>query len=153
MIGVSVKPLPSRAFRIAPTRPSIMSLGAMMSAPACGVRDGFLDEQFERLVVVDITVLDNAAMAVRGVFAKANVGDDEISGKCLFDLADRFLDYAVARISTGTNLVLFRRDAEEKDRTDAEVTKLLAFAEVLSTDIWYCPGIDEISFFTSRPRR
>ncbi len=34
MTGVSVKPSRSSASRIAPTRPSIMSLGAMMSAPA-----------------------------------------------------------------------------------------------------------------------
>ena len=33
-IGSSVKPAPSRARRIAPTRPSIMSDGATMSAPA-----------------------------------------------------------------------------------------------------------------------
>src|SRR4051812_8852844 len=34
MIGVSVRPSSSSAARIAPTRPSIMSLGAMTSAPA-----------------------------------------------------------------------------------------------------------------------
>ena len=35
MIGVSLRPSSSSAARIAPTRPSIMSLGAMTSAPAC----------------------------------------------------------------------------------------------------------------------
>jgi hypothetical protein len=34
MIGVSVKPFLSSAARMAATRPSIMSLGATMSAPA-----------------------------------------------------------------------------------------------------------------------
>jgi hypothetical protein len=34
MIGVSAKPVSSSAARMAATRPSIMSLGATMSAPA-----------------------------------------------------------------------------------------------------------------------
>ena len=54
MIGRCAKPAPSSRSRIAPTMPSIMPLGATMSAPARAWLSAWLAEQFQRGVVVDV---------------------------------------------------------------------------------------------------
>ena len=78
---MSAKPSSSSAARIAPTRPSIMSRGATMSAPARAWRDRGAREQLERRVVVDRAVVaQHAAVAVVGVLAQAHVGDHEQVG-------------------------------------------------------------------------
>ena len=71
------KPSASSAWRIAATRPSIMSEGATMSAPARACETAVAASHFERGVVIHVAVDDLAAMAVAGVFAIADVGHDQ----------------------------------------------------------------------------
>ena len=52
-----------------------MSLGATASAPGVDVADRRPREQVERLVVRDLAVAQDAAVAVRRVLAEADVGD------------------------------------------------------------------------------
>jgi len=54
-----------------------MSEGATISAPAASVREGLVGQDCERGVVRDFTVFHDAAMAVVGVFAEADVCDDD----------------------------------------------------------------------------
>ena len=79
--------------------PSIMPLGATMSAPALGMADGLLAEQLERRVVVDVdsaaSLVDHAAVAVVGVFAEADVGDHEQVGRGFLRGFDRLLHDAL----------------------------------------------------------
>ncbi len=77
----SRNPFASSAARIAATRPSIMSDGATMSAPARACETRGIGQPFERRVVVDIAVHDLAAMPVAGVLAVAHVGDDQKFGQ------------------------------------------------------------------------
>ena len=63
--------------RMAATRPSIMSEGATMSAPARAWERACSARIAKRGVVGDFTVFDHAAVAVVGVFAEADVGDDD----------------------------------------------------------------------------
>src|ERR1700683_1021835 len=98
MIATWLKPLLSSAVRIAPTRPSIMSDGATISAPArarARVRQRRARQQFERRVIVDVVATERAAMPVVGVLAHADVGDHGQSGHAFLDFADRALHFAV----------------------------------------------------------
>ena len=76
MICTSWKPASSRPARMAPTRPSIMSDGAMMSAPASAWSTAWRDQQRDRLVVEDPLAVHQAVMAVAGVGVERHVGDD-----------------------------------------------------------------------------
>ena len=76
-------------------RPSIISDGAMMSAPDSRVRQSLFRQQFERRVVLHILVFDHAAMPVRSVFAQTNVRNHEHFGKILFNFPRRFLHDSV----------------------------------------------------------
>ena len=121
MIGVSAKPSASSWARSAPTRPSIMSLGATTSAPGRGVGDRGAHEQLERGVVVDVAVLaHDAAVAVARVLAQAHVGHDEQVGVGLLDRADRELDDALVVVGARALLVLVVGDAEQQHGRDAE---------------------------------
>src|SRR2546422_1048353 len=113
MIGVSVKLASSRDSRIAPTRPSIMSDGATMSAPASA------REQLEGRIVADAAALDDAAVTVTRVLAEAHVGDDQEVGHDVLHGADRLLDDAVLGVRLGAARVLLRRHPEEEHRGDA----------------------------------
>jgi hypothetical protein len=71
---------------MARTRPSIMSLGATMSAPASAWLAA-VREQFQRRIVQNFSACDDAAMAVLHVFAQADVGDDQQRRQFLFQQA------------------------------------------------------------------
>src|SRR5438034_22389 len=77
------------------------------------------DEQLERLVVVDLAVADDAAMAVRRVLAQADVGEEHELREARAEVAERALDDAVVLPGAGGLLVLRLRDAEEDDRADS----------------------------------
>ncbi len=94
-----------------------------------GVGDGTGGEPFERGVVVDVAVDDLAAVAVAGVLAVADVGDDDEFGVGGFDGADGLLDDAVVVVRAGGLLVLVLGDAEEDDAADAEGDALGAFLD------------------------
>ena len=70
--------------------------------PGLGVADGLLAEQLERGVVVDIhpagVVVDHAAVAVIGVFAEADVGDDEQVRRGVLRRLHRLLDDAAVAV-------------------------------------------------------
>jgi hypothetical protein len=56
-------------------RPSIMSLGATMSTPACGLHQRLLDQHFDGLVVQDVAgVVEQAVLAVAGERVERHVG-------------------------------------------------------------------------------
>ena len=65
---------------MAPTRPSIMSLGATTSALARAWLTAVVGEQIEGGVILDLEAVagldDHAAVAVAGVLAEADVGDE-----------------------------------------------------------------------------
>ena len=75
-MGVMENPESSNASRISPTRPSIMSEGATMSAPARAWDTAHRANKVQGGVVVDEVLFDNAAMSGVRVLAQAHVGDD-----------------------------------------------------------------------------
>ena len=101
MITVSVNPSSSSAPRMAATRPSIMSEGATMSAPASACADRHLGKQLEGDVVVDLAVLDHAAVAMVRILAQADVGDDDQLRRLVLDGLDGHLHRAFAVIRAG----------------------------------------------------
>ena len=58
---------------MAPTRPSIMSEGAMMSQPASACTSACLHQRLKRLVVDDLAVAHQAVVAVAGVGVERHV--------------------------------------------------------------------------------
>ncbi len=112
---------------MAATRPSIMSLGATMSAPAAASEACGLREERECGVVLDGVVVaglasDDAAVAVRGVLAEADVGDEHerFCGGGLLEGAQAALHDAVVDPGAGAVLVFFGGKAEEQETADAE---------------------------------
>ena len=77
--------LPGR--RIAPMRPSIMSLGATMSTPASACVSAWLHQHLDGLVVQDVTcVVQQAVLAVAGEGVQRHVGHHAQFGEPLFQL-------------------------------------------------------------------
>ena len=105
---------------MAATRPSIMSEGATMSAPARAWETRRLRQPFQRGVVIHVVVLDEAAVAVAGVFAVADVGHDQQVGGFAADGADGALHDAIVVIGAGRHFVLRFRQAEQDHAADAE---------------------------------
>ena len=89
MIIVCSNPPASSAWRIAPTRPSIMSDGAMMSQPAFACTSACLHQQLDRLVVEDDLAVHHPVVAVARIGVERDVGDEP-------DLRHRGLDRAAA---------------------------------------------------------
>ena len=92
------------------------------------VRDGRAREQLERRVVVDLSVVDHAAVAVRRVFAQADVGDQQQLRKARPQRAERLLDDAVVDPGAGALVVLLLRDPEQDHGADADAHELLDLA-------------------------
>ena len=65
---------------MAPTRPSIMSDGATTWAPASACDDRGSHQPLDRRIVEDALAVEHAAVAVLGVLAQADVGDDDQIG-------------------------------------------------------------------------
>ena len=125
-------PAASSARRIAPMRPSIMSDGATMSAPASRMRDGLLDERVDGLVVDDVAgVVDEAVLAVRRERIERDVGDDAEFGKRLLERAHGALREAVGipRFARIEALRLGRRDRKQRERRNAERVRLAGDAQ------------------------
>ena len=116
------------------TRPSIMSLGATISAPAWARLAAVRAEQIERGIVVDfeaVAAFDNhAAVAVAGVFAKADVGDEDqlFGGAGSADGAQRPCCTMPFRPGAGALLILAFRQAEKQQATQAEAGGFFSFA-------------------------
>ena len=95
-----------------------MSLGATASAPASAWEIAVFASSSTREVVVDLAVADEAAVAVRGVLAEADVGDHDQFGVGLLQRPHRHLHDALVVVGAGAGLVLGGGDAEEQDRAD-----------------------------------
>ena len=83
---------------MAPTRPSIMSDGAMMSQPASRLHQRLLDQHRDGFVVEDDAVVaQQAVMAVAGVGIERHVAQDADLRHFLLDGADGPADQIVRR--------------------------------------------------------
>ena len=96
--------------------------------PGLGEGDGGLGEQGEGCVVLDGVaqgrhlVRDDSAVAVRGVLAEADIGDEDepVEGAIGFEGAQALLDDAVGCVGAGGKVVLFRGKAEEEQAAEAK---------------------------------
>ena len=95
------------------------------------VRDRHAREQLERRVVLHLAVLDDAAVAVRGVLAQAHVRHHQqlLAGRA--DRADRLLHDAVVGVALGAERVLGRGQPEQDHAADPELLDLLSLARHL----------------------
>ena len=84
------------------------------------VADGRPREQLERLVVRDLAVADHAAVAVRGVLAEADVGDEDELRVLGAHRPQRPLDDPVLVPGARALVVLLLGHAEEEQRLAAE---------------------------------
>ena len=102
-----------------------------------GMTNSLAGEQFERSVVVDIHatrgIVDDAAVAVTGVLAKANIGNDQQVRRGLFGSRDSRLHDAVLGVGVAAGGVLFVRDTEQNHAAQA---KLGCLRNVLCKRIW-----------------
>ena len=87
------------------------------------VTDRRPSDQLQRLVVRDLAVADDAAVAVRGVFAQAYVGEED-EGAAV-ERAERALDDPVVVVCAGALVVLLFRDAEQDHGAHAEALEPL----------------------------
>ena len=96
MIATFWCPASSSASRIAATRPSIMSDGATMSAPASAWTSAWSTSTFDRVVVDDVAgLVDEPVVAVRGVGIERDVGQDADLRHRVLDRLDRAADEIV----------------------------------------------------------
>jgi hypothetical protein len=83
-----------------------------------GVADGGAGEEIERGIVEDAglrsALIDDAAMAVGGVFAEADVGDHEELGQGFFEELHGLLDDAVAMPCARSAVIFTGRKPEEQ---------------------------------------
>ena len=91
------------------------------------MRNGGAGEQFQRRVVQDALALHDAAVAVRHIFAQADVGEDEQVRVVALEGADGALHDAVVGIRAGRLFVFAFRQAEQQHGGDAERGDLLGF--------------------------
>ena len=83
------------------------------------MRQRFFDEQLQRAVIIDVTVFDNAAVAMVGVFAQTDVGHNQKAGNLFFDSADRLLHDAGVRIGLRAHGIFVFGNAEKNNCRDA----------------------------------
>ena len=93
-----------------------------------GVAHRGAGQQLEAAVVVHVAVHHHPAVAVRRVFAEADVRQQDEVGEARPQRAQRLLNDPVVLPRTGCLLVLLRRDAEEQDGADARRCEVLDYA-------------------------
>ena len=99
---VFLKPCVSNAPRMAPTRPSIMSEGATISAPASAWDSAWLHQYLQALIVQYVTTgIDDAVLAMGGIGIQSHVGDDTECGKFFLEGAHRAWYQAVGVMGLG----------------------------------------------------
>ena len=114
-IGVS-----GSAARIAPTRPSIMSLGATTSAPASTWLTAVRASSSSVSSFATSPSSSDAAVPVARVLAEADVGEQRQAGHLGPQRAQRALHDAVVVPGARALLVLLLGDAEQQHRPHAE---------------------------------
>ena len=102
-----------------PTRPSIMSEGATMSAPAAACDSAARASCSTVGSLSDLLADQDAAVAVRRVLAQADVGDDQQAGHLALERADGRLHGRFGIVGARADRVLFVRQAEEQHALDA----------------------------------
>ena len=125
------KPSSSSDSRRKPTKPSIIPDGATRSAPARAYDSAARPEVVQRRVVVDLALDDDAAVAVRRVFAEAGVDRQHQLRDRLLDRAQRALDDALVVPRLAADVVLLLGQAEQDHGRDAELRDLLRLAHDL----------------------
>ena len=127
-MGVSAKPAVSRARRMAPTRPSIMSEGAIDVGAGARVGNGHPRQELEGGVVPHLLSLHDTAVPVGGVLAEAHVGHHHELPALGADGRRGRLHDAVVGIALAAEGVLRPGQAEEDDPPDAEGFHLASLA-------------------------
>ena len=128
MIRVCWRPASSSVLRITPTRPSIMSDGAITSQPASAWTRACCASTASVSSLRDIAVVvDQPVLAVRGVGIERDVADHAEVRYGRLDRPHRAADQIVGigRLGAVAGLQLGRRDREQGDRRDAERGRLL----------------------------
>ena len=97
-----------------------MSEGSDEVGSGGGVGQGDFGNGGDGAVVVDLVTVQDAAVAVGGVGAEADVGDDGEVGSGVLDSADGLLHGAVGSAGIGAGVVFVARAAEENDARDAQ---------------------------------
>ena len=99
--------------------------------PCLGVGQRGPGQEIQRGVVVDGMPFDDAAMAVIGVFAQTDIGNDHQIRQFVLDLADGPLHDAFFGVSLGAQRVFLVRQAKENDRRYSQMKGFLGgFDEV-----------------------
>ena len=101
------------------TRPSIMSLGQTTSAPASTCETAVRTSSSSDASLSTSSPRSDAAVAVGGVLAEADVGQQQQLGEARPERAQRLLDDPVGDPGARALVVLLLGDAEEDDRPDA----------------------------------
>ena len=115
---MSANPFSSSAERIAPTRPSIMSLGATMSAPAraCDTASRASSSSVASLSTSPSS--NDAAVPVIRVLAQADVGDHDELGHVALERAHRLLHRRLVVPRFGPSRVLVIGNPEQQHAAD-----------------------------------
>ena len=116
---------PGSASRIAPTRPSIMSLGATASAPASTWLTAVRASSSSVSSLSTSPSRSTPQWPCARVLAEADVGDEHELGELGAQRAQRLLDDPVVVPGARALVVLLLRDAEEQHRLDAEPRRAL----------------------------
>ena len=88
--------------------------------PGTGVRQRLPHQQVEGSVVLDLAVLDDAAVAVVGVLAQAGVGDHQQVRGLVLDGPYGFLHHAAVGVSFRAYRILGLGDAKQDHARDAQ---------------------------------
>ena len=145
------QPSPSSAVRMRRHAPVHHVGGRDGVGARARVREGDACQQRQRGVVVDLAVVQDAAGAVRGVLAEADVGQDREPGRCVADRADRALHRASVVPGRRALLVLARpaaRRAACRPRRATGPRRPIAAATSAETCRW--PGSDGIGPIDAR---
>ena len=124
-----------------------MSEGAITSQPACGLVDRLLAQDFERFIVDDVSVAQQAVVTVARVRVEGHVADDAQIGTRLFHRADALADEVLGIerfVAVGR---LFRRVGrrEEGDGGNSQLGRLARPPPASrSTESRSTPGIEGI---------
>ena len=130
-----------------------MSLGRDDVGPGLGVADAPSGASSSRLGSLSTSPsTTHAAVAVVGVGAQADVGDDDHLGHGVLDRRDRGLDDTVRVVAGAGARVLVVGDAEQQDRRDAGRERAAGRAGAMRSGDWRAwPGSEAIGCSTSRP--
>jgi len=147
--------------------PSIMPLGAMMSAPASAWLTAVSATSFKVASLSSSSPRrwsglscawpaagrEHAAVAVVGVLAEAEVGQEHEIGVAGLELAEGLLDDAVLGVSARGLGVLMRRNAEQDGAGMPRERASSTASMRVSTEYWCWPGMEEMAFLTPLPGR